>query len=267
MYLLITKHITAKIKSLSEKYSSVKMKLFSIFILIFLFGFGQDNQPTLYLIGDSTMADKEKLYLPERGWGQLLPQFFTGNISIENHARNGRSTRSFIYEGRWDSICQKLQPGDFVIIQFGHNDGSIQKTDRYTTVNEYEYNLRKFVRETLDKKAHPVLATPVVRRRFDDQGQFRDSHGEYPDVVRKIAADMQIPLLDMHKKSLEYVSSLGPDASMPVYLHLEPRENDSLPDGKHDDTHFSEFGALEMAKIAVAEIKLNVPELAIHLKP
>jgi DNA sulfur modification protein DndE len=218
------------------------------------------------MIGDSTMADKEKLYLPERGWGQLLPQLFTDDILIENHAKNGRSTRSFIYEGRWDSVYQKLQPNDFVIIQFGHNDGSIQKLERYATPIEYEYNLRKFVRETREKNATPILATPMVRRRFDEQGQFYDSHGEYPDIARKIATDMQVPLLEIHKKSWEYVSALGPEASLPVYLHIEPNMNDSLPDGKRDDTHFSEFGALEMAKIAAIEIKIKVPELAKHLK-
>ncbi|HAM99913.1 MAG TPA: hypothetical protein DCQ26_15025 [Marinilabiliales bacterium] len=242
------------------------MKQLYIFVLILLIGCRQDNKPTLFMIGDSTMADKEKLYLPERGWGQLFPQLFTDGVLIENHAKNGRSTRSFIYEGRWDSVFQKLQPNDFVLIQFGHNDGSIQKAERYTTLVEYEYNLRKFVRETQAKNALPILSTPVVRRRFDEQGQFYDSHGEYPDIVRKIAADMRVPLLEMHKKSWEYVSALGPDASMPMYLHIGPNVNDSLPEGKHDDTHFSEFGALEMAKIAANEIKIKVPELAKHLK-
>ncbi|OFX58073.1 MAG: hypothetical protein A2W84_16040, partial [Bacteroidetes bacterium GWC2_40_13] len=181
------------------------MKQLYIFVLILLIGCRQDNKPTLFMIGDSTMADKEKLYLPERGWGQLFPQLFTDGVLIENHAKNGRSTRSFIYEGRWDSVFQKLQPNDFVLIQFGHNDGSIQKAERYTTLVEYEYNLRKFVRETQAKNALPILSTPVVRRRFDEQGQFYDSHGEYPDIVRKIAADMRVPLLEMHKKSWEYV--------------------------------------------------------------
>ncbi len=247
-------------------FIKMKTQLNAILILILLVGCRQENNSTLYMIGDSTMADKEKLYLPERGWGQLLPQLFTDDILIENHAKNGRSTRSFIYEGRWDSVYKKLHSKDFVIIQFGHNDGSIQKLERYAIPAEFEYNLRKFVSETRAKKAQPILATPIVRRRFDEQGQFYDSHGEYPDVVRKIAIDMQVPLLEMHKKSWEYVSALGPDASMPVYLHMEPLVNDSLPEGKHDDTHFSEFGALEMAKIATSEIKIKVPELAKHLK-
>lgn len=229
-------------------------------------GCTQQNKPTLYLIGDSTMADKEKLYLPERGWGQLFPKLMGDEIIMENHAKNGRSTRSFIYEGRWDSVFYKLKPNDFVIIQFGHNDGSIQKTERYATPVEYEYNLRKFVRESRSKNAVPIFATPIVRRRFNDNGQFEESHGEYPGIVRKVAGDMHVPLLEMHLKSREYISSLGVEASKPVYLHFEPGVIDSLPEGKHDDTHFSEFGALEMAKIAADEIRMNVPELAKYLK-
>lgn len=234
--------------------------------LLFLIGCQQSHKPALFMIGDSTMANKEKFYLPERGWGQLFPQLFTDDIVIENHAKNGRSTRSFIYEGRWDSVYQKLQPNDFVIIQFGHNDASIQKTERYATPVEYEYNLRKFVRETRSKKAHPILATPVVRRRFDEQGRFYDSHGEYPDIVRKVASAMQVPLLEMHKKSWAFVESLGKEGSKQVYLHIEPNVIDSLPKGQTDDTHFSSMGALEMAKIAANEIRSQVPELAEYLK-
>ncbi len=218
------------------------------------------------MIGDSTMAQKEKLYLPERGWGQLFPELFTSGIEIENHAKNGRSTRSFIYEGRWDSVTQKLNTNDFVIIQFGHNDASIQKTERYATPVEYEYNLRKFISETRSKNAEPILATPVVRRRFDEQGKFYDTHGEYPDIVRKIAADMQVPLLDMHKKSLEYISGLGSEASKDLFLHFEPHVIDSLPNGLHDDTHFSELGARKIAKLAALEIEINAPKLANYLK-
>jgi len=238
-----------------------------IFLILFVIQAGVNKIPVLYLIGDSTMADKEKLYLPERGWGQLLPQLFTNEIIIENHAKNGRSTRSFIYEGRWDSVYNKLHEGDFVIIQFGHNDGSITKTERYATPVEYEYNLRKFIKETRQKKAVPILATSIVRRNFDENNHFTDTHGEYPDIVRKIAADINVPLLDMHKKSMELVSDLGSEKSKELYLHIDPNKYDSLPDGKIDNTHFSNYGALEMAKIAASEIKMKVPELANFLKP
>lgn len=224
------------------------------------------GKPTLFLVGDSTMADKEKMYLPERGWGQLLPQFFNEKITIENHAKNGRSTRSFIYQGRWDSVCNKLHAGDFVLIQFGHNDGSMKKTERYATPVEYEYNFRKFIEETRQQKAIPILATSVARRRFDSVGVFYDTHGEYPNIVRKIAVDLNVPLLEMHKKSMAFLSDLGEEKTKAIFLHIKPGENDSLPDGKTDNTHFSEYGAIEMSRIAVEEIKKNVPELATYLK-
>jgi lysophospholipase L1-like esterase len=246
----------------------LKSGIYAVLIAVsFAFLAGTQKSPVLYLIGDSTMADKEKLYLPERGWGQLLPELFTNEIIIENHAKNGRSTRSFIYEGRWDSVSNKFNQGDFVIIQFGHNDASIAKTERYATPVEYEYNLRKFVKETRLKNAIPILATSIVRRNFNENNEFTDTHGEYPDIVRRIAADMNVPLLDMHQKSMELVSDLGSEKSKELYLHIMPNQYDSLPDGKIDNTHFSEFGALEMAKIAASEIKMKVPKLANYLKP
>jgi lysophospholipase L1-like esterase len=242
-----------------------KTQLYFIVFLFLIIGCYQNNKPTLYMIGDSTMANKEKLHMPERGWGQLFSQLFNDGLKIENHAKNGRSTRSFIYEGRWDSVYAKLQPGDFVIIQFGHNDGSEQKTERYATPVEYEYNLRKFVKDTRQKNAMPILATPIVRRRFDSIGQFYDSHGVYPEIVRKIAADLNITLLEMHLKSLDLVKNMGEEKSKKIYLFIEPNKYDSLPNGMTDNTHFSESGALEMTKIAADEIKLKIPDLAKYL--
>jgi DNA sulfur modification protein DndE len=240
--------------------------LYIIFSVFLMTGCQPQKTPVLFMIGDSTMANKEKLYLPERGWGQLFPACFKDGITIDNRAKNGRSTRSFIYEGRWDSVYQKLTPGDFVIIQFGHNDGSIEKTERYATPLEYRYNLTKFVNETRMKGAQPILCTPIVRRRFDDNNQFFDSHGQYPGIVRQVADSLHVPLLEMHKRSMELISNLGSEESKKIYLFIEPGQNDSLPGGKTDNTHFSEYGATTMAGIAAEEIKKNVPELAKYLK-
>ncbi|MGD9994824.1 MAG: rhamnogalacturonan acetylesterase [Salinivirgaceae bacterium] len=244
----------------------IKTPAFFLLFLFFLMGCQQNEKPTLYLIGDSTMANKEKLYLPERGWGQALPTYFTDELLIENHAKNGRSTRSFIYQGRWDSVYKQLQPGDFVLIQFGHNDGSIQKTERYATPVEYQYNLNKFIDETRAKKAIPVLCTPIVRRKFDEEGKYMESHGEYPDLVRQVAKQANVPLLEMHLKSRDLLEKLGAEDSKSLYLHILPQTNDSLPDGLTDNTHFSDSGAHSMAKIAVDEIKEKVPLLAKYLK-
>ncbi|MGE4287584.1 MAG: rhamnogalacturonan acetylesterase [Salinivirgaceae bacterium] len=244
----------------------IEVTAFYLFLLFIFNGCQQKEQPTLYLIGDSTMANKEKLYLPERGWGQALPSYFSDELHIENHAKNGRSTRSFIYQGRWDSVYNHLQPGDFVMIQFGHNDGSIKKTERYATPEEYQYNLKKFINETRAKKASPILCTPIVRRKFDEEGKYMESHGEYPDLVRQVAEQANVPLLEMHLKSRYLLEKLGAEESKALYLHISPNTIDSLPEGLTDNTHFSELGSHNMAQIAADEIREKVPQLAKYLK-
>ena len=154
--------------------------------------------PTLFLAGDSTMADKPNLAHPERGWGQLFRELVLPPLRFENRAVNGRSTKSFRDEGRWDAIVEALLPGDWVVIQFGHNDEKAADPTRFTEPEgEFRANLERFVRETRARGGHPVLATPIVRRRFDDHGAFVDSHGEYPRVVRAVAAAEGVPLLEM----------------------------------------------------------------------
>ncbi len=223
--------------------------------------------PKLFMIGDSTMADKPLEDNPERGWGQLLPEFFdTTLIEIENHARNGRSTRSFIYESRWDTVYSRMKEGDFIIIQFGHNDGSIEKTGRYATPEEYRYNLVRFIKESQSKGVNPVLCTPVVRRKFDEQGKLIDTHGEYPNIVRSIADSLNIPLIDMQKESEKIVSSHGDEGSKKLYLHIEPGIYNKFPEGKKDDTHFSEEGARAIAAIAVKGFREKGIPLTQYLK-
>lgn len=220
--------------------------------------------PVLYLIGDSTMADKPDLEYPERGWGQLLPNFFDSNIIIENHAKNGRSTRSFIYEGRWDSILSTLKQGDYVVMQFGHNDGAETKVGRHATPEEYRYNLSKFVRETLKIGAHPIICTPIARRKFVD-GTLTDTHGVYPDIAREVAKEMNVPLIDMHQSSLELLVLLGEENTLPLFLQIPPGQFEKVPEGKIDNTHFSEKGATQMALLFVNEIKKQNIELAKYL--
>lgn len=209
---------------------------------------------TIYMAGDSTMADKPLQDNPERGWGQLFPEFFKENVIIKNHARNGRSTRTFISEGRWQAIVDSLKPGDYVFIQFGHNDQSKDKVDRYTPPEDFKANLIRFVTEVRAKKANPILCTPIMRRRFDAQGKFYDVHGEYPDLTREVAARMKVPLLDMHRKSEQVLIGYGAEASKALFLWIPPGQYTSLPEGKRDDTHFSEPGARIMAGLAAAAI-------------
>ena len=150
--------------------------------------------PTIYMIGNSTMANKPyKNGNPEKGWGQVFPLYFNEGIKIENHAVNGRSTKSFIDEGKWNVVLERVKKNDYVIIEFGHNDSKQEDPKRFADANtDYRNNLMKFVNETRSKGGIPILATPIVRRRFDKEGKFYDVHGDYPKVVRDVAAEMNV---------------------------------------------------------------------------
>jgi len=227
-----------------------------------------DSSITIFMIGNSTMADKPyKDGNPEKGWGQIFPLYFKKGIIIENHAVNGRSTKSFINEGRWDSVVSKIKPGDYVIIEFGHNDAKKDDPKRFADANtDYRWNLEKFVKETRQKGGFPILATPIVRRRFDAYNKFYDVHGNYPKVVRGLAQKWNVPFLDLHKKSEDYIIKLGVERSKNIYLHIDPDEYNSLPKGLEDNTHLSSCGAFRICDFAADEIKLKIPELSKYLK-
>lgn len=209
----------------------------------------------IYLVGDSTMANKPIEGNPERGWGQIFPTFFNENVKIENHARNGRSTKSFIDEGRWDSVMVKVKKGDYVFIQFGHNDAKKEDPKRYAEPHTiYKINLIKFVTDCRTKGAIPILLTPIVRRKFDDNGQLIDTHGDYPAVVKAVAKELEVLLIDVNESSRKLVSGMGDEASKSLYLYVEPGKYKTLPNGKKDDTHFSELGATRMAELVVKGI-------------
>lgn len=235
--------------------------LLSIFLLSFTFI--QKEEICIYMIGDSTMANKPLNDNPERGWGQLFPKFFNDKVKIENHAMNGRSTKSFIDEGRWDSIMLKLKKGDYVFIQFGHNDEKKENPKVYAEAHtDYKKNLEKFVNDCRQKGAIPILMTSVMRRRFDDKGNFFDTHGEYPDVVRELSKADDVLFIDMQRKTEKLIKEYGMEGSKALFLYIKPGEYKSLPTGRIDDTHSSELGATKNAQLAVEGIK----ELGINLK-
>lgn len=239
------------------------MKKFIVLITFALISFTNKDSITIFLAGDSTMADKPIEDNPERGWGQVFSRFFNDQVKIENHARNGRSTKSFIDQGRWDSLINRVSKGDYVFIQFGHNDSKKDDPNRYAEAHtDYKNNLIRFVNDCKNKGATPVLLTPVVRRRFDENGNFFDIHGDYPEVVREVAREQNVFLIDLNQKSAKLVSGLGVERSKELYLHIEPGKYKLLPDGKKDDTHFSKYGAMRMAQLVVDGIK----ELNIDLK-
>jgi len=223
---------------------------------------------TIYAIGDSTMANKKNPdENPEHGWVQVLQQFFNDDAVIDNRAVNGRSTRSFINEGRWDSIYKSLNSGDYVFIQFGHNDQKENDPKRYTNPHTaYRHNLMRFVTETRQKGAIPVLFSSIVRRNFNENGALVDTHGEYPMETRLVAEALGVPFIDLQYLTEQLEESYGVEGSKKLHLHFEPGETPYYPDGKHDDTHLSKLGANNVAKLAVEELKKKVPGLLKFIK-
>lgn len=238
-----------------------------MFSLLTSVAVAQKRPVSIFLAGDSTMAMKQPDKRPETGWGEMLGQHFKdGKVRIDNRAMNGRSTKTFISEGRWQAIVDGLKKGDYVFIQFGHNDESKEKGERYTPPEDYRKNLIRFVRDVRAKYANPVLMTPVMRRKFDKDGNFVDTHGEYPDIVRYVAKEQNVPFIDMHRKSEAVVKRFGVEESRKLFLQLKPGENPNYPNGIEDNTHFNPLGAEEMAKLAVAGIKEDKLKLAKLLK-
>jgi lysophospholipase L1-like esterase len=220
---------------------------------------------TVWLAGDSTMAQKQPDKRPETGWGEALqPCFDSSEVRIANRAMNGRSTRSFVAEGRWKAIIDSLQPGDYVFIQFGHNDEKIG-TNNYSSPDDYRRNLVQFVDEVRAKRAQPVLFTPVVRRKFEGT-QLVPTHGAYSDAARAAAQERSVSLVDMERASAALVQQIGPDSSRALWLHLDPGANPNYPNGVHDDTHFNPVGARTMAGLAVDAVRSLKLGLATQLR-
>lgn len=239
----------------------------AIVLLLISFLAMDHHKTTVYLAGDSTMANKLVAAYPETGWGMPFSYFFDSTIRVDNRAKNGRSTRTFISEGRWQSIVDNLKKGDYVFIQFGHNDESKQKTDRYTSIDDYKKNLEKFVNDTRGKDALPVLLTPVSRRQFDSLGNVKETHKGYSEAVIEVASKLNVPLIDLDKMSRELYQHFGPEDSKYLFMQLAPGEHPNYPQGRNDNTHFNEFGARKIAQIVLNEIKSKVPALAQHIRP
>jgi len=247
------------------------MEIFSLknYFVKFLFvacccaflGFGSDKYIRVYLIGDSTMADKPLADNPEHGWGQMFPLFFSQKVIIKNYAVNGRSTKSFLAEGNWKKVYDQLQQGDYVFIQFGHNDAKKEDTLRYAAPRpDYKENLKRIIQETREKSAIPILLTPITRRNFDEKRRFAGSHGRYPDAMNEVAQEEGVPLIDMFDKSKQMVSKLGDEKSKELYLSGVKQNEFRLWNKKRDNTHFTRKGAIQIASLVVDGIKkLHLP--------
>ncbi len=222
----------------------------------------------LRLMGDSTMADKDLSYgNPERGWGQRLKSHVDADVLVANYAQNGRSTKSVQTLGIWDSVKNDLKAGEYLFIQFGHNDSKESDTTRYAApYGAYQDNIRLFVDHALKVGAKPVLFTPVSRRWFDSEGNLkRECHGDYPDAVKKVAAEYGLPLIDANAITQEWLVSLGDEPSRKYYMWIEKGTNPKHPDGKVDNTHTNVAGARQIVNLLLPEIVKVIPELAAHV--
>lgn len=272
-----------------------------MFLLLTAFKADQ-HKTTIFMIGDSTMANKVLTGgNPERGWGQMLPGFLSEEIVVDNHAQNGRSSKSFIDGGLWQKVIDKVRPGDYVFIQFGHNDEK-PKADRHTDPGStFDDNLRKFVNETRAKGGKPVLFNSIIRRNFgvaadanavsaavkqDDafyanpdakradaaeeavtaEMKLIDTHGAYLESPRNVARELNVPFVDMNKITHDLVEGLGPEASKALFMWVEPNTVPAIPKGREDNTHLNVHGGRVIAGLTIDAIAKAVPELAPYVR-
>jgi lysophospholipase L1-like esterase len=240
------------------------MKFLSVILFVCGLAIQASAAPRLYLAGDSTMANKPtEPPNPEHGWGQLLPKFFNDPATVVNYAQNGASTRSFIAGGLWKKLVDALQPGDWAVIQFAHNDEKIFPNAR----GEFQMNLRHFIAEVRAKGANPILATPCARRSFDASGNLVDTHGDYPEAVRTVAIEENVPLLEMNRLTAVLEQAHGGEGSKRLHLWIPAGVYQRQPQGYEDNTHYSAYGAERVAALAVQEmIRLQLP-ITQWLKP
>ena len=269
----------------------MKNKLILLLVTFILFSAFRADKPvvTIFMIGDSTMANKNITGgNPERGWGMVLPGFFSDDIRIDNHAANGRSSKSFISEGRWAKVISKVQKGDYVFIQFGHNDEKADSTRHTDPGTTFDANLRRFVNETRAKGGIPVLFNSIVRRNFvrpadesitkdarktpGEQGEEKegntlfDTHGAYLDSPRKVAQELGVRFIDMNRITHDLVQGLGPVESKKLFMFVEPNQVPAFPKGREDNTHLNVYGARTIAGLVVDVIAKEIPALAGYVR-
>ena len=267
-------------------------------LLLMLSAFTSEKRViTIFTIGDSTMANKSLVGgNPERGWGQMLSRYFSADIVIDNHAVNGRSSKRFIDEGRWDKVLGKLKKGDYVFIQFGHNDEKSDEKRHTDPGTTFDANLKRFVEEARAKGAIPVLFNSIVRRNFgktnadavaqavvqDDiregidpnapqaeekaGARLIDTHGAYLDSPRNVARELDVPFVDLNRITHDLVERMGPETSKQLFVWVAPNTVPALPDGREDNTHLNVRGAATVAWLAVQEVIKVVPALKPYVR-
>lgn len=234
----------------------LSLVLFSMLACCLVSG-AEKSKIRIFIAGDSTAQTYSEENSIQRGWGQRLQMFFDeSKVEVMNRSIGGRSSGTFIKEGRWDRIMADVQPGDFVICQFGHNDTSPNMA-RYVAPEDYKDNFRKFCEETRAKGATPIFCTSIAMRTWKN-GELvveRPHFAEYIQYVRDVAAELNVPLIDMHKATLDIIRPLGDEGSKELYYHVKPGDHPSITAPKADDTHLREKGAVSYAKIVADNIK------------
>lgn len=247
-----------------NKRSNVKFlfMLPAIILTIVLSGLTtKKDKITLFLAGDSTMSDKAVIGYPETGWGTRMREMFDSTVNVINKAHNGGSTKTFISSGLWNEIDTALKNGDFVIIQFGHND-EVPAKESYTSEIDFKKNLEFFITAVRKKKATPILLTSVARRKFDEQGKIIDTHFAYSAITTAVAKAKNVEFIDVNAQSMSLVEKMGSERSKALYNYLKPNQNPNYPAGKEDDTHLNELGARKIAQLVIAALKKDKTELS-----
>lgn len=212
------------------------------------------NVPTLYIAGDSTVTDQPDE--PWSAWGQMLPRFFGPGVAVANNAESGETLRSFLDAGRLDEILGTMKAGDYLFIQFGHNDQK-ERGEGIGAFTSYAAELKQFIAETRKRGGIPVLVTPMYRRRFDDAGHLVETLGDYPEAIRRTAREENVALIDLHAMSKTLFEALGSDGTLKAFVHYPAGTFPGQDKALKDDTHFNSYGAYELAKCVVEGIKAN----------
>lgn len=211
----------------------------------------------VFYAGDSTVKENDYSSFPQTGMGQALGLFLNKNVRVVNCAQNGRSTKSFIEEGRLESIDKAIQTGDFLFIQFGHNDEKADEARHTEAFGSYQENLAKFVEVARKHSAHPLLITSIYRRKFQEDGihLVDKTHLDYPEACIDLAKKLEVPVIDLNSLTKAAIEAMGAEASKEWFLHVPAGKYDHFPNGKEDDSHLRYEGAYSFCKLLVDEIK------------
>jgi lysophospholipase L1-like esterase len=224
-----------------------------------------ENIPTVFLAGNSTVVDQDRE--PWAAWGQIIPSFFTPKgIAIANYAESGETLRAFKGERRLEKLWSMSKPGDYLFIEFAHNDQKPggNHLDPFTT---YKQTLKDWIGEARKRQMIPVLVTSMNRRTFDDAGKhITNSLGDYPEAMRQTGKEENVPVIDLNAMSKSLYEAWGPEASLKAFVHFPANTFPNQAAELKDDTHFTYYGAYELAKCIVNGIGQNVPSLAKYLK-